>query len=339
MKLTVQLLTWNGEKYIPHLFESLRKQTYQDWQIYILDNGSIDGTVSVIKQELKNFNRACHFEEGKDNLGFAGGHNYIYDQADTEYAVFLNQDLYLEPDCFEKMISFMDKNPETAVVSPRLMKWNFNSLDDFFSDYVDSLGLKAYKNRRVVDWMAGKNWKEESSRVAKWSGGQTVEVFGVSGTVLLLRRKSADNILYNGKFIFDPDYGSYKEDVDLAFRLRSAGNKAYVILDTCAYHDRASNIGMSAIDNKKRQPMRIKYNSYRNHIMTIYKNEYWQNFIIDFLRILCYETGKFAWFLIFDRGVLKGWKDIWKLRKELRNRRREIKNKRKIGWREMRKWL
>ncbi len=333
VKLTVQLLVWNGEKYISHLFESLRRQTSRDWQIYILDNGSSDNSVEAIKKELENFNIPCHFEEGKENLGFAGGHNYIYNQTDTEYVLFLNQDLFLEPDCFEKLISFMDKNSEAASISPRLMKWNINSLDHFFSEYVDSLGLKVHKNRTVTDWYNGKKYELFPDKK------EFVEVFGVSGTLPMFRRKSIDNVLYDGEYMFDPDYGSYKEDIDLAFRLRSSGFKSFILLDTCAYHDRASNVALSMIENKKRQPEYVKYNSYKNHIMTIYKNEYWQNFILDFFWIVCYEVGKFGWLLMFDRTVLKGWKEIWELRKKMKDRRRQIIKKRKIKWNVIRKWF
>lgn len=331
MKLTVQLLTWNGEKYLPHLFESLKKQTNKDWQIYILDNSSTDNSVAVVKKELQDFSVPHIFEEGLVNLGFSGGHNYIYKQNDTEYVLLLNQDLYLEPDCFEKMIAFMDKNTDVASVSPRLMKWNFNSLDHFFSEYVDSLGLKVYKNRRVVDWMQGENWKK--------TGDQAIEVFGVSGTLPMFRRKDLDKVMYDGGYIFDSNYGSYKEDVDLAFRLRSAGYKAYTIMDTCAYHDRTSNIDISVTKNKQKQPIHVKYNSYKNHLMTIYKNEYAVNFTLDFLWIMWYEISKFVWFLLFDRSILKGWKDIWQVRKDLKQKRKQIIKNRKIKWHEMRKWF
>ena len=51
MKLSVQLVAWNGGKYIPYLFDSLRKQTFSDWQLIILDNASSDDTLEKIKTE------------------------------------------------------------------------------------------------------------------------------------------------------------------------------------------------------------------------------------------------------------------------------------------------
>jgi glycosyltransferase involved in cell wall biosynthesis len=53
-KLIVQLVTWNGAKYIPFLFESLRAQTYTNWELVILDNGSSDDTPEVLQREVGN---------------------------------------------------------------------------------------------------------------------------------------------------------------------------------------------------------------------------------------------------------------------------------------------
>ena len=55
MKLSVHLVTWNGAKYIPYLFASLRAQTFRDWSLVVLDNDSKDDTVLLIEKELANW--------------------------------------------------------------------------------------------------------------------------------------------------------------------------------------------------------------------------------------------------------------------------------------------
>jgi len=72
--------------------------------------------------------------------------------------------------------------------------------------------------------------------------------------------------------------------------------------------------------------------------MTIYKNEYWQNWLLDAVFIKWYELKKFIYFLLFDRSVLKGLGEIWQLRKDLKTKRLKIKQLRKISWKEMRQW-
>ena len=125
MKLSVNLVTWNGAKYMPFLFDSLRKQTFTGWTLLVFDNNSNDNTVELIKKELSNFSVQFKVVENKTNLGFAGGHNQAFKASDAEYVLLLNQDMYLASDCLEKVVAFLDRHPEAAAASPRLMKWDF----------------------------------------------------------------------------------------------------------------------------------------------------------------------------------------------------------------------
>ena len=218
-KLSVHLVTWNGAKYVPFLFESLRKQTYKDWTLFVLDNNSDDNTVELIKKELSNFSIQSKVVEDKTNLGFAGGHNQAFKESDAEYILLLNQDMFLAPDCLEKVVRFLDQHPEAASVSPRLMKWNFPTN---FTDQIDALGLKVYRSRRVVEQYTQQNWQE----LKKKFSSAILPVFGVSGALPVFRTFALKSIAYEDGSIFDESYHSYKEDVDLAFRLATAGYKS-----------------------------------------------------------------------------------------------------------------
>ncbi len=340
MKLSVNLVTWNGAKYMPFLFESLRKQTYKDWILFVLDNNSSDNTVELIKKELSNFGVQCKVVENKTNLGFAGGHNQAFKESSSEYVLLLNQDMYLAPDCLEKIIQFLDQHPQAVSATPRLMKWDF--AEKFFTDQIDALGLKVFRSRRVVEQYTGQNWHNLADQLISLSADkQALEVFGVSGALPAFRTSALKIVAYTDGNIFDDSYHSYKEDVDLAFRLASAGHKSYVLLDAVAYHDRSAagprqTDDISALVNKQKQSELVKYHSYKNHLATLYKNEYWQNFILDLPWILWYELKKFAYFLLFDRQVLGGLKGLFT--KDLAQKHQLIKSLRRIGWREMRKW-
>ena len=339
MKLSIHLVTWNGAKYIPYLFESLRKQTFRDFELRILDNGSSDNTVASIQKELMNGNFISTVSQEKNNLGFAGGHNKLLSVCQSEYVLLLNQDMVLEPDCLAKLVSALDHNKNIAAVTPRLMKWDF--LQNSFTDIIDSLGLKVFRNRRVIDQNGGEPWHLIRSRIAHT---EMVPMFGVSGALPMFRMTALRDVAFQDGSIFDPQYGSYKEDVDLAFRLQSRGYEAALVPQAVAYHDRTASgpkqlSDSAAIENKKNQSDLVRSSSYKNHLMTLYKNEYWQNAILDFPWILWYEGKKFLWFLFFDRSVLGGLKEIWLLRQSLRKKRFQIKAKRKKSWQEMRKWF
>lgn len=353
-KLSVQLVTWNGEDYIPYLFDSLRKQTFDDWKLNILDNDSDDNTVEAIEQELEDFETDYHFQQNDENTGFAPGHNKLFRETNSEYFLMLNQDMYLEPDCLANMVKFLEDNSEAAGVNPRLMRWKFDHLSDkdkpevdqdflnsTFTNQIDALGMKIFRNRRVIEQYTQKDWSEVKDEFSS----DTIEVFGATGAFPMFRRESIEDITFdNGNFL-DEDYHSYKEDVDLAYRLQASGNKAYVILDTVAYHDRSAagpeDPGFIAtVKNKLNQSEWVKNNSYKNHLMTLYKNEYWQNFLLDFPWIFVYELKKFIWYLLFDPKVLKGLGTFWSLRDKMKEKRKQIKKKRVKNYKEMRQnWV
>ncbi|OGH64940.1 MAG: hypothetical protein A2821_00490 [Candidatus Magasanikbacteria bacterium RIFCSPHIGHO2_01_FULL_41_23] len=340
MKLSVHLVTWNGAKYIPFLLASLKNQTNKNWTLFILDNNSTDNTVESIQKELINFPAQSRLIVNAKNNGFAGGHNQLYAETNSEYFVLLNQDLYLEPDCLEKLMIAIASNQELAVVSPRLMKWDFfkinQGIDASLSNTIDSLGLKVWRNRRVVEIQSGEEWKNSDEKKIKL-------VFGVSGTMPLFRRQAINEVTFSKQEFFDSLYGSYKEDVDLAFRLQAAGYGAGVTTDSVAYHDRsaAGPLELSdaaAVKNKKEQSSWIQYHSYKNHLMTLYKNEYWQNWLLDFPWILWYELKKFGWFLLFEPRVIDGLLEVWKNRQNLQTKKKQIHFNKKIPWKQMRKW-
>jgi len=350
MRLSVHLVSWNGKKYIPYLFDSLRKQTYTDWQLCIWDNGSEDETVDAITRELQTCDVPYIFFQEKKNIGFAGGHNALYKKTTSEYIVLLNQDMYLEADCLSRLVQCMDAHGEAGIVSPRLMRWNFQAveegrLEESFTDVIDTLGLRVLRNRRVIEQYAQERWAEESlhTDVAALYHTKELRVFGVSGALPMCRKSAIDSIAFeeDGTFL-DASYHSYKEDVDLAFRLRAAGFDSYTVLDAVAYHDRSAAgprilSDAVAIKNKKQQSAWVQYHSYKNHLMTLYKNEYIWNVLRDGLWIIWYEAKKFFYFVLFDRTVLwKTIREIWTLRKGLKKKRANITSKRSLSATQMR---
>ncbi len=355
-KLNIHLVTYNNEKYIPYLFDSLRRQTFQEWDLLIIDNASSDATVQSIHGEFSSMKTKCNLIANKENTGFAGGHNHAFKQAGAQYLLLLNPDIYLMPDVLEKMVLFLDTHPTAAAVSPRLMRWNFDSVvhtpleihtheraENGFTNTIDALGLKLFKNRRVVEWQAGQSWTPTNA--VQHIQNEAIEVFGLSGALPMYRKNVLQTILMKSDNLFDPTYHSYKEDVDLAYRLQNAGYHSYVLPNTIAFHDRTATGPMTlddraAMRNKKTQSHFIQLVSYKNHLKTIYKNEYWQNLLIDFIPILWYEGKKTSYLLLTNPHLLlNAWKDLLHdlhVTQEARQTLHPMKNK---EWQRLRRWF
>lgn len=77
---------------------------------------------------MENFSVPYKLVINSKNEGFAGGHNQVYRDTDGEYFLLLNQDMYLQPNCLQSMVDFLDAHTEVGAVSPRLMKWDFSKV-------------------------------------------------------------------------------------------------------------------------------------------------------------------------------------------------------------------
>ena len=98
MKLVLQLLTYNSSKFLPHLFESLDKQTDKDWQFLILDSGSTNEERQKTRVIIDSYREQINldYQEG-ENKGFSGGHQELWQTHDTELVLLVNHDVILTP--------------------------------------------------------------------------------------------------------------------------------------------------------------------------------------------------------------------------------------------------
>ena len=341
-KLVVQLVTWNGAKYLPFLLASLRSQTFKDWELVIWDNHSTDTTIATLKNELAHFPVSHRLIENDNNYGFTKGHNALFSSGKSDLVLLLNQDIILAEDCFEKLCAALDHNPTLAAVAPRLMRWDFSKAGQPCekTNQLDSLGLQVLRSRRVIERSAGLSWDAIKIKLASQT---LLPAFGVSGALPMYRRSALTKIQFSDGTLFDESYHSYKEDIDVAYRLRSAGFEAATVLSSVAWHDRsvggpAALTDHAAAKNKFSQSSQVQLLSYINHLATLYKNEYWQNLLLDFPWIIWYELKKFIYYIMFEPAVLKGLGELWKGRLAMKQKKTKITAKRDIGWREMRTW-
>jgi GT2 family glycosyltransferase len=360
-KLSVNLVVCNGARYLPYLFDALKKQTFKDWDLIFIDNGSTDGTLKEFEKLVSDTQIPHRIIQNQKNVGFSAGHNIAYAETTASYVLMLNVDIYPLPQVFERLINFMDEQKNSAAASVRLMRWNFERSESMlasgmsvfdaaregFTTQIDAIGIRLFRNRRALEWLTRYEWTKdsESLSVQEIYGKEVVEVFGVSGTIPMYRKNITDQILLPEGKIFDPTYHSYKEDLDLAYRLRDAGYTSYIILNTVAYHDRTSagpkkKGSWAALKNKKSQSEFVIMHSYENHLRTLYKNEYWQNFLLDFPLIMSFELKKFV-FLLFTRPLSLA-KAIGRIIKEFPytcNARKSILSTRKMYWKGIRRWF
>lgn len=339
-KISIHLVTWNGQKYINECLNSILQQTFKDYFLLIIDNGSVDKTVKIMEQEyVPVFGAKARLIKNKNNLGFAQAHNQALLWTDSEYVLVLNQDVILDEDFLKEIVEFLDKNKQVGSLSAKILVWEFADAQDLKksnkSDIIDSLGLKIFKSQRAIEIGAGE--KDEGQYE------ETTEIFGVSATCSIYRRKALEDVRYKDEF-FDNDFFSYKEDVDMAYRLKWRGWKSFYLPPAIAYHDRSAKSKekiseLKIISQRKTKSKFINYYSYKNHFFVLIKNLSPRNFRRYFIYIFFYELKKFIYILFFEWSTLAGLKEFFSHKKKIKAKHEFIMQNRIIKDEEMKKWF
>jgi GT2 family glycosyltransferase len=309
-------------KYLPDFLASLRQQTFTDLEIIDGDNTppQQDNPNQVV---LESFPEVRYLPAGA-NLGFAKGYNRLFNlalQEGAEYFLVINPDVVLQPEAIQKLVDYLDINPEVAAVMPKILRWDFTH--NRLTDWVDSLGVGFTKQGAFVDIGQG---QLDDNRIV-----EPQPIFGFTGAGVLLRLSALSSVAFdNGQSIeyFDELMFMYKEDCDLSYRLRLAGWQIMLLPTAIIYHDRtAAKVGQSAwsqLRNRRRESKLIRQWSYLHQLIIFIK--YWNlpKSLSSRCQELFYQKKRLLAALFFEPFVLSGWRKLWQQRHLIAARRRAL---------------
>ncbi len=235
-KVSVIVLNWNGIHYTVPCIASLMKQSYKDFEIIVVDNGSTkDNSVETLKKV-----RGIKLVLNSSNLGFAGGNNSGVKAASaTKYIALLNNDAVVPKNWLAEMVSAMDRNPELGEAMSKVYN-RYSEKDYHFGSYGTTTHLLFIT---LYDFpVSEKNY---------------VPIFSSSGGAMIYRRELV-------KLPFDPDYFIYHEDSYLGWLLRLKGYKVGVVPKAIVYHE-----GEATIKDVKSMSNFFTYLGERNRLMNI----------------------------------------------------------------------
>lgn len=344
-KLAVIIVTWNSMRHLPMALRSLASQTWRDFNVIVVDNASADGTVDCVRSE---FPTATLLRNSK-NLGFARANNQalayvrahlVKDNGDF-FVLLMNDDAALAPDYLETLLSRVERRLEvgsaTGLVYKAWVEGNDDTFEPNFSNIIDTAGLQGCRSRRVFDRGSG-----ETDPTGRFSRSE--EIFGVSGCLALYRWRALAGAEINGQWL-DEDYFMYKEDVDLAWRLRLLGWSSWFIPEARAWHFRTAAGGTKQTvwgevrRRHGRSPM-IQCKSFRNFLLTIVKNEQGGNFWRDWPFILGQEILQVGYLTLFcPTALVRGVAEFFRQLPAAWRKRRLIMRRAKAKARDLRRWF
>ena len=152
MQILVIIITYNAMPWAERCLGSLMTSSIVP-TILVIDNGSTDGTPTFIIEKYPN----VIFRQSGKNLGFGRANNLGLKYAlenDFNYVYLLNQDAWVAPDTFEKLIKISTENPDYGLISPMQMNADLYHIDKNFC-----YGLFDYKNKEVINDLYNGNLK------------------------------------------------------------------------------------------------------------------------------------------------------------------------------------
>ena len=260
-KVVVVIPNWNGEDMIAKALDSLLAQSHHA-DIVVVDNGSIDNSVDIIKKKYKQI----HLIELPKNTGFDGGVNtgirYALEKDYDAIAIY-NNDAIADKHWLENLVTTMESKDDLGIVSGKQLHSDGKYFDSTGDEYT-IWGMPFPRGRNILD--EGQYDKSEY-------------IFSAPAAATLFRTKMLEDI-----GIFDEKFFAYYEDVDISFRAQLAGWKIKYQPEAVIYH------AISATSSKLGGFTR--YHATKNFFMTYTKNMpswlYWKYlplFLLQALRL------------------------------------------------------
>jgi GT2 family glycosyltransferase len=244
-RVAVVVLNWNGITDTLDCLDSLQQQTYKNYQIVVIDNGSVDNSVQLLKEYIENYpDTPIHLICNPSNLGFAGGVNTGIHYAlkhEFDYIALLNNDATVEPSWLNELI--LASKPEKIGIVTGLLLHEDGKTIDSTGDWYSKWGLPFPRNRN-----------DHTNQAP-----QSEYVFSASGGASLYKAS-----LFKDIGVFDEDFFAYYEDTDMSFRTQLAGYKILYTPKAVAYHKQGAT--------SKKIPGFAVYQTFKNLPLLFWKN-------------------------------------------------------------------
>lgn len=238
-EVTIIIPNYNGKQLLENCIETLRYQTFRDFEILVVDNGSTDGSAELTCDEP-----ALRMIALKENTGFCGAVNIGIRSAHTPYVVLLNNDTEVEADFIEKLLAAIKRSERIFSAGALMIDYRDRTRIDNAGDYYTAFGwaIARGKGKPLLAY-------DKARRVFSCCAGAAIY------RTELLREVGE----------FDENHFAYLEDVDMGYRARIYGYENWYAPQAKVYHVGSATTGTRYNEKKV-------FLAARNSMYLIYKN-------------------------------------------------------------------
>lgn len=262
-KVAIVIVTYNAAPYLDEVLFSLERLDYpkEQLEIIVVDNASTDGT----PERLHQVPGITFFPSG-ENLGFAAGNNLGIEHAilnRAEFVYLLNHDAKMDSHALQQAIVLAQTDDSIGSVQSRIMLWKDPERLNATGGMVHFLGFGFVRDN-------GRWWRDVHHEV---TDGE--EITFSSGAAVLYRASVLRKV-----GLLDPFLFLYHEDLELGWRIRLAGYKNILSVDSVVYHD-----------YEFKRSIQKFYWMERNRLLVHFSHLKWRTLLLLLPFLLCLEVA------------------------------------------------
>ena len=297
-KVSIIILNWNGLEDTIECLESLKKITYPNYRVIVVDNGSERNDAQVLEDKFGGY---IHLIKNDKNYGFGGGANigirYALNNSNPDYLLLLDNDTVVDPEFLTEMVKVAEADPAIGIAGAKIYYYDEPDRLRFVGDKIDLWKMDVALILTPI--------RERILRRKEIDRGQhdsVKEVEYITFWCALFKRRSVESI-----GLFDERDFLVWEDIDYFIRAKKAGCKTVYVPKARVWHKFRSTNKVDGF---------LRYRSFRNlfRVMRQYATK-WQYrfFLIQFFAVHFWLAT--AYYLIWHRrprvllSFYKGVKD------------------------------
>jgi GT2 family glycosyltransferase len=206
-------------------------------EVFVVDNNSVDGSVSLIKEKFPQVKLILNTV----NTGFSVANNQAIRVAQGKYVLLLNPDTVVQEDTFQKTLAFMEAHADAGGLGIKMLDGKGAFLPESKRG-LPTPNVAFYKIFGLAKLFPGSK-KFGQYHLTYLDKNKNHEVEVLSGAFMLMRKETLDKT-----GLLDETFFMYGEDIDLSYRITQAGYKNYYFADSSIIHYKGESTKKSSVN-------------------------------------------------------------------------------------------
>ncbi len=298
--VSIIILNFNGKDLLRNCLSSVSKTSYSNYEVIIVDNGSTDGSCSMVEHEFPSF----HLIKNSHNYGYSKGNNLGILHSQGIFVAILNNDTTVHAKWLSELV-------KEAVLSPMC----------FYQPKILFAGTNRINSAGNLIQLFGFAFPRGLGEVDIGQYSDKCEISYASGACVFGSRALIDEV-----GLFDQGFFTFYEDVNLGWRTLMHGYKTVYLPSAIIYHKWGGSWGQ-VLSNEK------FFLIERSRIASSFRNYSLNSLIISFPALVFVESMVISYCSIkgFLPEKIRVYADLLRLRKVLFNQRKELQKQRKLS--------